>query len=200
MNERLSSATRVMNGVTASLEKRCWCGSAHRLPPSIHSDHLTALAGSRWRPPPVPMSGRATGRRRSMLVNVALALNWFGDSLDGTWRGCATATSALRLLRRPRARLRGHRPARPGNGRRPGLMSLTMSRWRFSSPISSCRGSLPGHLLPGVVPDVVLGLGRRNCGMLLAVGNVAAIARPVVTLFGETWRLFDVGAACRFRC
>jgi phosphatidylglycerophosphate synthase len=68
---------------------------ARRLPAGIHSDHLTgvallamALAGA----------GYAMARldvRALWLVVIALALNWFGDSLDGT-------VARVRHVERPR--------------------------------------------------------------------------------------------------
>ena len=38
------NATRVMNGLTARVEKRALIWMAERLPAAIHSDHLTGLA------------------------------------------------------------------------------------------------------------------------------------------------------------
>ncbi|HEY1302235.1 MAG TPA: CDP-alcohol phosphatidyltransferase family protein [Vicinamibacterales bacterium] len=75
---------REHRSVLAHLEKRLLIWMATRMPKRVHSDHLTclALAGMafaglgywllRW-------DGRAV-----WIVVVALAVNWFGDSLDGT--------------------------------------------------------------------------------------------------------------------
>src|SRR4051794_31127518 len=82
----MTSAThiRVNTGVLAGFEKRVLIRIARRLPPRVNSDHLTLLAllsmagagaafwVARYWPPAL------------VLVVVALALNWFGDSLDGT--------------------------------------------------------------------------------------------------------------------
>src|SRR3990170_5368257 len=78
-------ATRVLTGVLSPIEKRCLIWLASRLPACINSDHLTALALvamlgaglSYWLAGVVPLVGL-------LLVNVCLAINWFGDSLDGT--------------------------------------------------------------------------------------------------------------------
>lgn len=76
--------SRVNDGLLAQAERRTLIWLAHRLPARIHSDHLTALAVvgtaiaslsfalARWFP--VALVG----------VVLGLAINWFGDSLDGT--------------------------------------------------------------------------------------------------------------------
>lgn len=76
--------SRINDGLLAQVERRTLLWLAHRLPARIHSDHLTALAVvgtavasmsfalARWFP--VALAGVVAG----------LALNWFGDSLDGT--------------------------------------------------------------------------------------------------------------------
>jgi len=70
--------------VLAAAEKRLLVAIAKRLPASIHSDHLTALALLAMA---VAGAGYALARwdvRCLWVVVPALALNWFGDSLDGT--------------------------------------------------------------------------------------------------------------------
>jgi PAS domain S-box-containing protein len=76
--------TRVNTGVLAAAERRALVWIARRLPAAVNSDHLTllALAG-------MAGAGGAFWLARSWppaltLVVVCLAVNWFGDSLDGT--------------------------------------------------------------------------------------------------------------------
>ena len=71
-------------GLTGSLEKRVLLWLAARMPARVGSDHLTALglaamvaAGAAY-----ALSGRFPWLL--LAVNALLALNWFGDSLDGT--------------------------------------------------------------------------------------------------------------------
>ena len=78
------NAVRVQTGLIAPLERRCLDFFARRAPAWVKPDHLTALgfaamffaglsyAAARWWPPAL------------LVVNVWLAVNWFGDSLDGT--------------------------------------------------------------------------------------------------------------------
>jgi archaetidylinositol phosphate synthase len=68
----------------AAAEKRLLIRIAHRLPSSIHSDHLTVLALAA-----MMLAGLGFWLSRwyesgLWVVVAALAINWFGDSLDGT--------------------------------------------------------------------------------------------------------------------
>src|SRR4029453_13284989 len=88
-------ATRELTSVLAPVEKRCLIWLAHRMPGFVNSDHLTLLALvamaaaglSYWLSARTPIG--------LVLVNVSLALNWFGDSLDG-------ALARVRQQQRPR--------------------------------------------------------------------------------------------------
>src|SRR6202451_3141794 len=78
------NATRIQESITSGLERRALLWLAARMPPWVTSDQLTLLgfvamllAGAsyllaRWHPVGL------------LLATVCLALNWFGDSLDGT--------------------------------------------------------------------------------------------------------------------
>ncbi len=76
---------RLNTSLLAASERRLLIWIAGRLPRWIHSDHLSALglaamagAGlSFWLTGLDPVAGAG-------LVTLCLALNWFGDSLDGT--------------------------------------------------------------------------------------------------------------------
>jgi phosphatidylglycerophosphate synthase len=80
----MSDHVRDHRSVLAAAEKRLLVRIAHRLPWWVHSDHLTGLAM-------VAMIVAAAGfvlarwdTRALWLVVIGLAVNWFGDSLDGT--------------------------------------------------------------------------------------------------------------------
>src|SRR5215467_10678827 len=84
MGSGFQEAKREQQSLFAPLERRCLLWLANRMPPWINSDHLTALglvallfAGmSYWWAASNPLGHCA--------VMVCLALNWLGDSLDGT--------------------------------------------------------------------------------------------------------------------
>jgi archaetidylinositol phosphate synthase len=78
------SAKRIQQGVTAAYEKRLLIWMAERTPPWINSDHLTALGFAAQL-----LAGFAyamAGHSRVWLIGGIgfLALNWLGDSMDGT--------------------------------------------------------------------------------------------------------------------
>src|SRR5262245_12052267 len=77
-------AVRKLTSALAPAEKRVLIWLAGRLPRWVNSDHLTALAL-------VAMLGAGLSYWLSSrtpwglaLATVCLAINWFGDSLDGT--------------------------------------------------------------------------------------------------------------------
>src|SRR3989454_419355 len=77
-------AERAHGSLLAPLEKRCLVWLAERMPPWVNSDHLTLLGF-------IAMVGVGlcywTARRHPMALSLGaffLAVNWFGDSLDGT--------------------------------------------------------------------------------------------------------------------
>jgi len=79
-----SEHVREHRSLLAAAEKRLLIRIASHLPPSIHSDHLTVLALAA-----IALSGLGFWLARwdtnwLWVVVAGLALNWFGDSLDGT--------------------------------------------------------------------------------------------------------------------
>src|SRR5712691_5270779 len=83
-HHEFADATRILTSVLAPVEKRTLLWLANRMPRSINSDHLTALALaamflaglSYWLASVTPAG--------LLLATACLAINWFGDSLDGT--------------------------------------------------------------------------------------------------------------------
>ena len=76
-------ATREL-GVTGSAEKRLLTWMAARVPARVGSDHLTALGFAATLAAALLYAGSGRHPWLLLLVNVALVLNWVGDSLDGT--------------------------------------------------------------------------------------------------------------------
>ena len=77
-------ARRVLNGLTAGPERRALGWLAPRVPPWISSDHLTLLGLSSMAACGALYALSGSRPLLLLAVNVALALNWLGDSLDGT--------------------------------------------------------------------------------------------------------------------
>src|SRR5262245_22446432 len=78
-------APRVSSAMTASLERRCLVWLAERLPAWVSSDQLTVLALVAMGIAGFCYWGASRAHPVLLLgVVVSLAINWFGDSLDGT--------------------------------------------------------------------------------------------------------------------
>jgi archaetidylinositol phosphate synthase len=76
--------TRINTGLLAGVEKRSLVWLAHRLPSWIHSDHLSAIGLVGMVAVGAAFAAGGSHVWALPLVSVALAVNWFGDSLDGT--------------------------------------------------------------------------------------------------------------------
>jgi len=185
---------RINTGVLAAVEKRALVWIAQRLPPWVNSDHLTLLALVA-----MAVAGAAFWASRYWMpalgvVIVALALNWFGDSLDGTV-----------------ARVRKHERPRYGFyvdhvldivGITLLVGGLTLSG--FMSPIVGLV-FLVAYLL--VAAEVFLAtavngqfrmsfmnVGPTELRILLAIGTALLFVQPTVSLFGlGEFPLFDLG-------
>jgi len=189
------NAERVVGGVTAQLEKRLLLWLAPRLPGWINSDHLTGLAlaamglagGSYWLAGSFPWA--------LWLVNLWLAVNWFGDSLDGT-------IARVRQQQRPRYGFYvDHVVDAAGTMMLIGGMALS----GYLSPLIAL-GFATAYFLLNIevyLATYCLGTFRMSCfkvgptelRLLLAFGNAAVVLLhpdPKATFFGWNARLFDL--------
>ena len=185
---------REHRSLLAAPEKRLLIAIARRLPRWVNSDHLTMLALAA-----MAVAGGAyvlTGwdLRARWLVVAALAVNWFGDSLDGT-------VARVRQTERPRYGFYvDHVVDIAGSA----LLFAGLAASPFmAAPIAL--GVLAAYLL--VSAEVYLatavhsvfrmsfaGVGPTELRILIAVGTVMLASDPRVTLgpLGQ-WQLFDVG-------
>jgi phosphatidylglycerophosphate synthase len=190
---------RELNSLLAPLEKRCLIWMAERMPARINSDHLTILAlvsivgagASFWLAQGTPAS--------LALVVVCLALNWFGDSLDGT---------LARVRRQPRPRYGfyvDHVVDAVGAVFLFGGMGLS----GYMNPMVSLvllvaylllmvETFLATHTL-GTFKMSHFMIGPTELRVLLAIGTLVLLVHPMSDVFGHQYRLFDIGgvvAAC----
>ena len=191
------SATHVRqhNSILAAAEKRALIWMAHRLPRWIHSDHLSGLgllsmAGAGlafWTAGMDPIAG-------AVLVVLCLALNWFGDSLDGT-------VARVRDQQRPRygyyvdhvIDLAGTAMLFAGVAAS-GLMSPVIAILVVAAYyLVSAETFLATHSR-GLFKMAFAGIGPTELRILLAAGAIAVIDSPFVSPFGlAPVRLWDLG-------
>jgi archaetidylinositol phosphate synthase len=194
MNTRnYQEATRVQASLLAGIEKRCLVWMAERMPAAVNSDHLTLLAGVSmlaaglcyWNGSPAALVGAIA----------CLALNWFGDSLDGT-------LARVRHHERPRYGfyvdhvldvlcilfifaglvLGGHMGAAIGGG-------FLLAYYLLMIEIA-----LATHAV-GTFRISFWKFGPTELRILLAIGTLRLMQSDWVMIAGSRYRLFDVGGA-----
>jgi archaetidylinositol phosphate synthase len=194
MNETTTfrPAERHLAGLTARAEGRALLWLAPRVPGRITSDHLTLLGLA-------AMAGcgalyAASGRHPwvLLLVNLGLALNWLGDSLDGT-------LARHRRMERPRFSFYVDHLVDAlgalcvlGGLALSGLMSL---------PVAA--GLLMAYYLLAIetyLATYAIGrfkiswgpVGGTEARILLAAVNILVLFRPRVSALGGSWLTLDV--------
>src|SRR5712692_3632096 len=75
---------REQRSVLAAREKQALVWMAQRLPPWVHSDHLTLLGFAAMLLTGLAYWLASRNRLALLVVVLGLAVNWCGDSLDGT--------------------------------------------------------------------------------------------------------------------
>jgi len=184
---------RVQESWLAVLEKRALLWLAARTPERIGPDHLTVLGLAAQIGAGVCYALAAWNRYALLGVTACLALNWLGDSLDGT-------------LARVRQRLRprygfyvDHMVDTFGAVALMGGLALSgyMHPWIAAGLLVaflmlSIQSYLATHAL-GEFRISFWRFGPTELRILLAVGNLALFWKPAVNLLGDRYRLFDVG-------
>lgn len=187
------NATRIQESVTSGFERRALVWLAARMPRWVTSDQLTLLgfvamflAGasyflSRWHPIGL------------LLATVCLALNWFGDSLDGT-------LARVRNQQRPRYGFYVDHMVDSFGALflMSGLAASSYVDWWIAM------GMLVAFLLLSIesyLASYTLGIfrlsfakfGPTEIRILLAVGNTVLWFRPDIKVPGSSYRLLDFG-------
>jgi archaetidylinositol phosphate synthase len=188
-------AQREMTSLLAPLERRCLTWLAERMPGRIHSDQLTLLAlasligaGLCYALAPVTPVALA-------MVVFCLALNWFGDSLDGT---------LARVRRQPRPRYGFYvdhvvdtigTAALLGGLALSGFMTPILALVLLSAYFMVCvEVFLAAHTV-GTFTMSSFRVGPTELRILLASGTIALYWNPAPSVFGHAFRLFDLGGA-----
>ena len=184
------NTVRVHEAVTANLEKQLLIWIAKRLPAWVNSDHLTALGAA-------AMLGVGAcfwigGGALSMVIPL-LALNWFGDSLDGT-------LARVRNRQRPRyGYYVDHVLDATGFAALVGGLILGghMTAWIGLSFLAAyflllVEIALATHAR-GVFTISFFKLGPTELRILLAAGTLQLMRADAVQLFSHRLLLFDVG-------
>ena len=199
-NAGFREAERAQVSMLAPLEKRCLIWLAQRTPRWINPDHLTALGLAGMLGAGLSYWYARWSRLGLLLVIVCLAVNWLGDSLDGT-------LARVRNRQRPRygfyvdhvcdalgtffllagLGLSGYMSERIATGLLIVYFLLTIEVYLATYTVGTFHLSF-------------WKFSPTELRILLMIGNVALLFRPVVPLFGARYRLLDVGGMAGIVC
>ena len=186
-------AFRFQESFTAGAERKALAWLAARLPARVNSDHLTLigflamfLAGASY--------AFARGNRAGLiLATLFLAINWFGDSLDGT-------LARLRNRQRPRYGFYVDHMIDTFGGffLMGGLAISGFVDWRIALGmfVAFLMLSVEVYLATYTVGIFQLSFakfGPTEIRILLALGNVALWFHPDARMSSSSYRIFDVG-------
>jgi archaetidylinositol phosphate synthase len=189
------AAERENSGLLSRLEKRTLLWLAHHLPLWVNSDHLTALGFLSLMAVGLCYWFSRTWSPALILVNIFFILNWFGDSLDGT-------LARVRNCQRPRYGFYiDHILDACGSVFIFGGLALSgymSERIAVGLLIAYFLLSIEVYLATYTVGKFHLSFfafGPTELRLLLMIGNIALLTKPVVTLAGGQYLMFDVGGA-----
>jgi phosphatidylglycerophosphate synthase len=193
--EGFAPARRVNQALTASLEKRALEWMARRAPRWVSSDQLTLLGLAAQIGAGLSYAWARTNRNALLLAIVCLALNWLGDSMDGT-------LARVRCQQRPRygfyvdhiVDIFGAVALMCGLGCSGFLHWQTAMAMLVAFLVLSSESYLATYTLSRF--ELSRGLfGPTEIRILLVMGNLALLRSPYATSFGYRMLLFDLGGA-----
>jgi phosphatidylglycerophosphate synthase len=190
---RFTTARRINQSLTAHMEKRALMWMAERAPEWVSSDQLTVLGFGAQIAAGACFALSRIDRRALLLAVVCLALNWLGDSLDGT-------LARVRRQERPRYGFYvDHMVDVLGSiALMCGLGCSGLLHWPVAIAmllaflVLSAESYLATYTLARFQLSQGL-FGPTEIRILLAAGSFAALRSPYSTVFGHRMPLFDLG-------
>lgn len=195
-----TSARRVNQALTASVEKRVLQWMAGHAPHWVTSDQLTVLGLCAQIGAGLSYAWSRYHRYALWLVVVCVVLNWLGDSLDGT-------LARIRCQQRPRygfyvdhmADIFGAIALMCGLG----LSGFVHWQIALAMLIAFLLLSGESYLATYTLSRFQLSqgiFGPTEIRLLLIAGNLALLRSPYSTVFGHKLLLFDLGGAIAVVC
>lgn len=189
------SARRINQSLTAAIEKRALQWMALRAPTWLTSDQLTLLGLASQIAAGLCYALARYNRLALLLVILCIALNWLGDSLDGT-------LARVRNQQRPRYGFYvDHMVDIFGSlALMSGLACSGFLHWQtaIAMLIAFLLLSSESYLATYTLSCFSLSqgpFGPTEIRLLLIAGNLALLRTPYATIFGHKLLLFDVGGA-----
>jgi len=193
MGQEFVPARRVNRALTAGIEKRALQWMAERAPKWLTSDQLTVLGLSAQVGAGLCYAWARQNRYALLLVILCLALNWLGDSMDGT-------LARVRRQQRPRygfyvdhmVDVFGSVALMCGLGCSGFLHWQTAIAMLVAFLLLSSESYLATYTLSCFQLSQGI-FGPTEIRLLLIAGNLALLRNPYVALFGHRMLLFDLG-------
>jgi len=190
---RFVQAQRLQDSLVAGLEKRLLSWMAERTPRWVNPDHLTAVGFASQLMTGISYA-LAPSNKSWLLAGIGfLALNWFGDSMDGT-------LARVRQQQRPRYGFYvDHILDSIGAVALMGGLALSgfMHPWiAIGLLVFFLLLSIQSYLATYTLGEFRMSFwsfGPTELRLLLAAGNLAVLRWPLI--WHERFRLFDVGGA-----
>lgn len=195
-----TTARRINLSLTASIEKRTLLWMAERAPRWVSSDQLTLLGLGAQVAAGILYALSRYNRYALLLVILCIALNWLGDSMDGT-------LARVRRQQRPRygfyvdhmVDIFGSIALMAGLGFSGLLHWPTAIAMLIAFLLLSSESYLATYTLSCF--ELSQGIfGPTEIRILLIVGTLAALRSPYATLFGHRMLLFDLGGTIGAIC
>jgi len=185
---------REHTSLLAAAEKRVLIWLAERMPSWVTSDRLTALGLLSMIGTGLAFAAAPAANDALLLVPCFLAMNWFGDSLDGT-------LARVRRQQRPRYGYYVDHVVDLANATLlfggmacSGLMHPSVALAVLAGYLILCAESFLAAHAVGIFRLSFAGFGPTELRIVLSIGALVAITRPVVSPFGlGDIRLFDLG-------
>jgi phosphatidylglycerophosphate synthase len=189
------AAQRINRSLTAAIEKRALIWMAEHAPAWLTSDQLTILGLSGQIGAGVFYALSRYNRYALLMAIVCIALNWLGDSLDGT-------LARVRQQQRPRygfyvdhvVDIFGSVALMTGLGCSGFLHWQTAMAMLVAFLLLSSESYLATYTLSCFQMSQGL-FGPTEIRILLIIGNLALLRSPYSTLLGHRFLLFDIGGA-----
>jgi archaetidylinositol phosphate synthase len=190
-----TTARRVQQSLSSGIEKKALLWLAARTPAAINSDHLTLVGFVAQFLAGVSYAMARWNKYALLAATFFIGLNWLGDSLDGTL-----------------ARFRGLERPRYG-------FYVDHIIDSFGAAFLMCGLAISGYLDWGVAIAMLIAFlmlsievylatytlghfqlsywifGPTEIRILLAIGNLTLLVRPMAHILGHAFPLFDLGGA-----
>ena len=194
LTPEFKNAVRHQTSFLAPLERICLSWLARNMPGWVKSDHLTLLGFGAMLVAGVCYALAKWWAPALLLVNICLAINWFGDSLDGT-------LARTRNKQRPRYGFYVDHII-DAFGILAILCGLALSgymTWTIALSVLVVYFliSIDVYLATYTIGTFKLSFYKfspTELRILLAIGNIRALSHPSAQLFGERYLFFDIGA------